>query len=100
MPMNYLKTPKFQSEKLRRAVASQECGACGSMAGSQAAHQNELKGMGLKVSDARCAALCVNCHRELDQGTKMTREERREFWKNAYITTIVRMIERGMLVVK
>jgi hypothetical protein len=58
------------------------------------------KGMGLKVSDARCAALCPICHRELDQGTKMTREERREFWKDAFITTIVRMIERGVLVVK
>lgn len=98
--MNYLKTPTFRSEKFRRAVASQECGACNSMAGSQAAHQNMDKGMGLKVSDARCAALCVNCHRELDQGTKMTREERREFWKDAFITTIVRMIERGVLVVK
>jgi hypothetical protein len=70
------------------------------MAGSQAAHQNESKGMGLKVSDARCAALCVDCHRELDQGTKMTREERRQFWRDAFIMTVVRMIERGLLVVK
>ena len=98
--MHHLKSPKFASEKFRRAVASQECGACNSMAGSQAAHENMNKGMGLKVSDARCAALCVNCHRELDQGKKMTREERREFWKDAYISTIVRMIERGVLVVK
>ena len=98
--MNYLKQPKFQSEKFRRAVAGQECAACGSMAGSQAAHENMNKGMGLKVSDARCAALCLNCHLELDQGTKMTREERREFWKDAYIKTIVRMIERGVLVLK
>ena len=98
--MHYLKTSKFQSEKFRRAVASLECGACGSFAGSQAAHENIGKGMGLKVSDARCAALCVDCHRELDQGTKMTRQERREFWKDAFITTVVRMIERGVLVLK
>jgi hypothetical protein len=98
--LNYLKTPTFRSEKHRRAVASQECGACDSFAGSQAAHENMNKGMGLKVSDARCAALCPICHRELDQGTKMTREERREFWKDAFITTILRMIERGVLVVK
>jgi hypothetical protein len=98
--MHYLKTPKFQSEKFRRAVARLECGACGSFAGSQAAHENIGKGMGLKVSDARCAALCVDCHRELDQGTKMTRQERRDFWKDAFITTVVRMIERGVLVLK
>lgn len=98
--MHYLKESTFRSEKFRRAVASQECGACGSMSGSQAAHENMNKGMGLKVSDARCAALCPICHRELDQGTKMTRQERREFWKDAFITTIVRMIERGLLVLK
>ena len=98
--MHYLKTPTFRSEKFRRAVASQECGACDSFAGSQAAHQNEGKGLATKVSDARCAALCSICHRELDQGTSMTREERREFWKDAFIKTIVRMIERGVLVVK
>jgi hypothetical protein len=98
--LSYLKEQAFRSEKFRKAVASLECGACGSMTGSQAAHQNEGKGMGLKVSDVRCAALCVDCHRELDQGTKMTRQERRDFWKDAYIITIVRMIERGLLEVK
>jgi hypothetical protein len=97
---SYLKQPIFRSEKHRRAVASQECGGCDSFAGSQAAHENMNKGMGLKVSDARCAALCPICHRELDQGASMTREERREFWKDAFIKTIVRMIERGVLVVK
>lgn len=82
-----------------RAVASQECGRCDSHE-SQAAHRNEGKGMQIKVSDALVAALCPRCHHEIDQGKDMTREERRREWDRAYVVTMQRMIERGVLVLR
>ena len=88
----------MRSEKFRRAVADLECMACGREGATQAAHRNEGKGMGLKNSDALIAALCVDCHRELDQGRTMSRDERRDFWNRAYIRTIQALIERGRLV--
>jgi hypothetical protein len=56
--------------------------------------------MGIKVSDALVAALCYQCHTTLDQGSDMTREERRQFWNGAYIKTIKYMIENEMLIIK
>lgn len=88
----------YRSEGFRRAVASIPCAECGRYGATQAAHRNEGKGMGLKVSDALCAALCDRCHRELDQGGSMTREERRDMWNRAYIRTMQALIESGRLV--
>lgn len=53
--------------------------------------------MGLKTSDALIAAMCVDCHRELDQGTLYNKEERRELWNEAYIRTVQALIEQGKL---
>ena len=90
----------FRSEKLRRAVASLPCQHCGRDGHTQAAHRNESKGMGLKTSDALLAALCVNCHRELDQGKYMSKAERRDMWNRACILTYQALVESGVLVVK
>lgn len=64
------------------------------------AHRNEGKGIGLKVSDALVAHLCLTCHVRLDQGRDMTREERRAFWDAAFIKTMRWLIESGLLVVR
>jgi hypothetical protein len=53
--------------------------------------------MGIKVSDALCAALCPTCHAELDQGKTMTKQERRDFWNRAYINTVKELIESGRI---
>lgn len=90
----------YRNEKLRRAVASLPCMNCGRQQSTQAAHRNEGKGMGLKTSDALCAALCVDCHRELDQGKTMSKEERRDFWNRAYVKTMQALIEGGTLKVE
>lgn len=55
--------------------------------------------MGIKTSDALVAALCVECHAELDNGKSMTKVERREFWNRVYISTIKTLIEQNLLVV-
>jgi hypothetical protein len=76
------------------------CASCGANDSSVAAHRNEGKGMGMKVSDALVAALCFQCHTDLDQGKTMNREERRELWNQAYIKTMQYMIENNILRLK
>jgi hypothetical protein len=89
----------FRSEKILKVMRQMPCAACGSQDGSVAgAHRNEGKGMGLKVSDALVAPLCFTCHRYLDQGKDMTREERREYWNRAFINGIQYAIENELLV--
>lgn len=92
----------FRSEKLRRAVADQPCMNCGREGCTQAAHANLSeygKGMSHKASDAALMALCVDCHRELDQGKTMDKFERRDFQQTMIARTLTRLIEQGRLVV-
>ena len=56
-----------------------------------AAHSNQLrdgKGKSIKAHDFRVAALCYNCHTELDQGNKLSKLERKEMWEEAHRATI------------
>lgn len=69
------------------------CTSCGKMNDGTivAAHSNQLrdgKGKGIKAHDFRVAALCYTCHSELDQGSKLSREERKELWEEAHRATI------------
>lgn len=65
-----------------------------------AAHRNEGKGAGLKNPDFMWAALCtLKCHYELDQGNKMTREEKRAFWNAAYWRTQMWLWTSGLLTI-
>jgi hypothetical protein len=95
-----MKPKTFRSEPLRRAVADLACRRCGIQGWTQAAHSNEGKGMGIKASDARIAALCHTCHAEIDQGRDMTREERRAAMRDAILETLVELIETERLVVR
>jgi hypothetical protein len=87
----------YRNKKLLEKMRELPCAACGVEGQSVAAHRNEGKGMGLKVSDALTAPLCFKCHFNLDQGKEMSREERRDFWNRAYINNIQKMIETGDL---
>lgn len=42
------------------------------------------KGMGIKASDKFTVPGCHACHHEIDQGMRLTREERRAAWDAAY----------------
>ena len=67
-----------------------------------AAHSNQPihgKGMGLKAPDSMVAALCHKCHYELDNGNKLTKEEKKKLWDQAYIKTMKALIEREMLII-
>lgn len=64
---------------------------CGSQDGTVvAAHSNLLehgKGRGLKAHDGMHAWLCYRCHTELDQGRKMSKDERRDYTLTAICKT-------------
>jgi len=67
-----------------------------------AAHSNQLrdgKGRGLKASDYRIAFLDMKCHAEIDQGSRMSREERVTAWEDAHRETIGWLFESGHLAV-
>lgn len=90
----------FRSAKWLRAVRAIEyCVRCGKW-GVQAAHRNEGKGMGMKVSDALTAALCGGCHVEIDNGRDMTREQRRVEMDRAILATIEKLADIGLLEAK
>jgi ribosomal protein S27AE len=86
----------FRSKKHLKNVASLACQHCGLEGSTQAAHSNRLihgKGRGVKASDEYTAALCIRCHFILDQGSKLTKEERIYMWEKAHRKTIERLIE-------
>lgn len=72
------------------------CVLCGSY-GIQAAHRNEGKGMSQKTDDCLCAALCEQCHREIDNGSTMTRDERRATLDKAIVLTIQQLARMGLI---
>jgi hypothetical protein len=94
----------YRNKKLLELVRQSPCQTCGTQDGSVcAAHSNQLrdgKGRGLKAHDYRIAALCFRCHSNLDQGTKMTKAERVEFWEEAHRGTIGWLFENGHLDLK
>ena len=94
----------YRSKKLLEVVRQSPCQCCGAEDGTVvAAHSNQLrdgKGKGIKASDFRIAALCFRCHSELDQGSKMTKQERVDMWEDAHRRTIAWLFESGHLEVK
>ena len=86
----------IRSPKLLRAVAELSCQCCGHP-DSQAAHSNWSggKGRGVKADDNHIAALCLKCHWEIDQGHKLTKEERKLKWLQAHRRTVQELYLQG-----
>jgi hypothetical protein len=93
----------YRNKKLLEAARLLPCQHCGISNGTVvAAHSNQLrdgKGRGLKASDAMIAALCYTCHMEIDQGNKLSKQERVEIWEEAHRKTIQLLIENELLIV-
>lgn len=84
----------YRNKKLLETLRELPCMNCGQIDGTVcAAHRNQGKGMGMKVSDALVAAMCHRCHTELDNGNSYSRDERRDCWNQAYIKTMQYLIE-------
>lgn len=57
------------------------------------------KGMGMKAHDVFHVPACRSCHRMLDQGSKLEREERRDAWLRAYAEYAPLLWKRGFVIV-
>lgn len=90
----------YRSKKWLAAVAQIECCVLCGRYGTQVAHRNEGKGMGLKVDDSLTAALCPQCHHNIDNGGSMSRIERRQEMDRAIILTIRELARRELVAPK
>lgn len=64
------------------------------------AHSNSQifgKGGAMKAHDFAFASSCRECHRELDQGKTMDKEQKFFVWLHAYVETQRQLWERGFL---
>lgn len=88
-----------RSRKLLDAIKTLPCQHCGAPAPSDPAHSNQQchgKGKSIKASDVFTAALCRECHREIDQGHRLTYAERIDVWSNAWRKTVATLLREGL----
>jgi hypothetical protein len=94
----------YRNKKLLETVRESPCQLCGAEDGTVvAAHSNQLrdgKGRSIKAHDYRIAALCFSCHSQIDQGSKMSREDRVEIWEMAHRKTVGWLFDNDKLEVK
>lgn len=78
--------------------------SCGAHDGTiVAAHSNQSrhgKGMSIKAHDCFIAFMCARCHHEIDQGSKLSREERIDKWQDAHEKTLLYLFQTGAIAVK
>lgn len=97
--MSYRMPVAADERRLYAHVASLSCQRCGAH-GVQVAHSNaqrDGKGMGIKAFPWRVAALCPACHVEIDSGSTMTKQERREAWDEAHRATVGELFRLGLV---
>jgi hypothetical protein len=89
----------WRKEDYRRLVSMLPCSVVGCCAEppSQAAHRNQGKGMGVKVTDAWLFSACAEHHTALDQGPTLTNEQRRQMIDTAILRTFAMLLNRGWL---
>lgn len=81
-----------------RLLPCQLCSADdGTIVAAHSNQQRDGKGFAHKAADYRIAALCAKCHAEIDQGTKFSKEGKRELWEAAHRATIGELFERGLI---
>lgn len=96
--------PKFRyvrSEALMVAYRGIPCQNCGIDDGTICgAHSNWAchgHGKSIKASDEFAASLCAACHVPiLDQGSKLSRQERQAMWWHAHVKTIRQLTRRRL----
>jgi hypothetical protein len=94
----------YRNPKLLEAMRELPCALCGAEDGTVvAAHANQLrfgKGRSIKAHDWAAAALCFNCHTEIDQGTKFSKAEKFQFWEVAFFKTLHLLWDRKIIEVR
>lgn len=97
---SYMPTKPYRSRAWLSAVHEIEsCVLCGAW-GIQAAHSNQDRGKGQKASDCLTAAICPECHGQIDNGRHLSREERRARLDRAIVLTIDQLARRGLIDVR
>jgi hypothetical protein len=93
----------YRNDKLLKLAQHSPCQICGIEDGTiVGAHSNQLrdgKGRGIKAHDYRIAYLCHHCHSELDQGNKLSKEQRINLFEEAHRNTIGWLFLNGRLTV-
>lgn len=51
----------------------------------------------MKAPDCWTVPLCVDCHREFDQGKSYTKQERRELMDEWIILTVLKLASEGLV---
>ena len=68
--------------------------------GCEPAHSNQQrhgKGVGHKADDCYHAAACHDCHVAIDQGRKLSREDKQHYWRLGFERTFKLYLENGWL---
>ena len=98
--MNLQKFQYIRSPALLRACRQIPCQNCGRDDGTVvAAHSNMAKhgkGRSIKASDVFVASLCFTCHSYLDQGSRLSRDERESMWDACHAETVRELMIRGL----
>lgn len=93
-----LKAQTYRSAKWLAAVREiPYCVGCRRWLPVQAAHANINKGIGLKTDDCATAALCLECHAELDNGKLYSRDERRAMMDRYIVLTVIELARAGKI---
>lgn len=91
----------FRSKKLLASAEGQACTICGSVGTTVAAHANSValgKGTGIKCPDMYTAHLCQH-HHDLYDGRigRLTKEEKEALWMTAFLRTVKRWFDQGIV---
>lgn len=90
-----------RARKLLDLAKDQACVMCGSRDGTVvAAHSNLLehgKGRSIKADDGMSAWLCYRCHTEYDQGSSMSKAEKRDFILTAICKTYQQLWQQELI---
>jgi Protein of unknown function (DUF1364) len=94
----------YRSPLLLKSADGQSCVRCGAIGTTVACHANSValgKGTGVKAPDWTAVHLCVRCHAEYDGRIgRLTKAEKEELWQRAFIRTMARYFEQGIVVVR
>lgn len=98
--MKFPKRQYVRSKTLLAAYRQIQCQHCGRDDGTVCgAHSNSAahgKGRSIKADDNTCASLCRECHFELDQGSRLSREQRESMHAAAWRKTVAELLRRGL----
>jgi len=88
----------FRSKSHLKNVADLPCQICYVEGKTQASHSNQAihgKGRSIRSSDEFTAAICIEHHYEIDQGSNLTKQQRVDVWNEAYQKTVNRLKNSG-----